>query len=150
MLRISITAPIALIATSFFFSTNAAAECQGSQNLPSQQFFVAFSPNSHEVSKSERIRIGRWVSAINSTHPVQNWIDIIGSASRNETDPDQLATKRASATAKVVIDDGLINAPLQIKTQIYPANSTTKSTPETREVTVQVSPGCLDNCCTGH
>ncbi|KAG8155139.1 OmpA family protein [Burkholderia catarinensis] len=149
-MRIFITALITPIATSFLFSTNAAAECQGSQNLPSQQFFVIFSPNSHEISKSERIRIGRWVSAMNSKYPIQNWIDIIGSASKNETDPAQIATKRASATAKVVIDDGLINAPLQIKTQIYPTNSTTESTPETREVTVQVSPGCPDNCCTGH
>ncbi|WP_420211248.1 hypothetical protein ACN8ZM_27040 [Burkholderia aenigmatica] len=149
-MKIFISALIAPITTSFFFSTNAAAECQGSQNLPSQQFFVAFSPDSHEVSKSERMRIGRWVSAMNAKYPIQNWIDIIGSASRNETGPDQLATKRASATAKVVIDDGLINAPLLIKTQIYPANSTTESTSDTREVTVQVSPGCLDNCCTGH
>ncbi|MBN3841689.1 hypothetical protein [Burkholderia sp. Ac-20349] len=149
-MKIFISALIAPIATSFFFSTYAAAECQGSQNLPSQQFFVAFSLDSHEVSKSERMRIGRWVSAMNAKYPIQNWIDIIGSASRNETGPDQLATKRASATAKVVIDDGLINAPLQIKTQIYPANSTTESTSDTREVTVQVSPGCLDNCCTGH
>ncbi|WP_431228120.1 hypothetical protein [Burkholderia contaminans] len=149
-MRISISALIVPIATSFFFPTNSAAECQGSQNLPSQQFFVAFSANSHEVSKSERIRIGRWVSEMNAKYPIQNWIDIIGSASKNEIDPDQLATKRASTTAKLIIDDGLINAPLQIKTQIYPANSTTESTPDAREVTVQVSPGCPDNCCPGH
>ncbi|RQS24402.1 OmpA family protein [Burkholderia sp. Bp8998] len=133
----------------FFFSTNAIAECPGSQNLPSQQFFVSFSPNSHEITASEKIRIGQWVSKINSKHPNQNWIDIIGSASKNETTPDQLATKRASAVAKVIIDDGLINAPFQIKTQIYPTNSATESPSETREVTVQVSPGCLNNCCTG-
>ncbi|MBN3749910.1 OmpA family protein [Burkholderia sp. Se-20373] len=148
-MRIFISALIAPIATSFFFSTHAAAECQGSQNLPSQQFFVSFSPNSYEVSKSERMRIERWASTMNTKYPIQNWIDIIGSASGNEISPDQLATKRASATAKVVIDSGLTNAPLQIKTQIYPANSTTDSPSDTREVTVQVSPGCPDNCCTG-
>jgi len=149
-MRIFIMALITPIAASLLFPSNSAAECQGSQNLPSQQLFVSFSPNSHEVSESEKIRIGRWVSSINSNHPIQNWIDIIGSASKNETDPDRLATKRASATAKIVIDDGLINAPFQIKTQIYPANSTAESTSETREVTVQVSPGCPNNCCTGH
>jgi outer membrane protein OmpA-like peptidoglycan-associated protein len=132
-----------------FFSTISAAECQGPQNLPSQQFFVTFSPNSHEITESEQIRIEQWVSKINSKHPIQNWIDIIGSASINETSANQLATKRASVVAKAVIDDGLINAPLQIRTQLYPANSTIESTSETREVTVQVSPGCLNNCCTG-
>ncbi|WP_175013384.1 hypothetical protein [Burkholderia lata] len=150
MLRIPITALIASIATSFSFSTNAAAECQGSQNLPSQQLFVDFLPNSHEASESDKARIRRWVSATNSRYPIQNWIDIIGSASKNENAPDQLATKRASAVAKVVIDDGLINAPFQIKTQIYPTNSVTEPASETRAVTVQVSPGCTNNCCAGH
>ncbi|RQR42244.1 MULTISPECIES: OmpA family protein [unclassified Burkholderia] len=149
-MRILITTLLATATVLLFFPTNATAECLGSQNLPSQQFFVSFSPNSHEIAASEKIRIGQWVSKINSKHPIQNWIDIIGSASKNETTPDQLATKRASAVAKVIIDDGLINAPFQIKTQIYPTNSATESTSETREVTVQVSPGCLNNCCTGH
>ncbi|WP_175732777.1 OmpA family protein [Burkholderia ambifaria] len=140
----------ALVSILVIFSANATAECQGSQNLPSQQLFVAFSPNSHEIAGSEQTRIGQWVSSINSRYPIQNWIYIIGSASKNETSPDKLATKRASMVAKAIIDDGLINAPLQIKTQIYPAGRTAESTPETREVTVQVSPGCPDNCCTSH
>ena len=148
-MNISIAVPSSIFAALLIFSTNSIAECQGPQNLPSRQFFVPFSPNSHEISESEQIRIEQWVSEINSKHPIQKWIDIIGSASENESTPDQLATKRASVVAKAVIDDGLINAPLQIKTQIYPASSTTESTSETREVTVQVSPGCLNNCCTG-
>ncbi|MBR7979870.1 MULTISPECIES: OmpA family protein [Burkholderia cepacia complex] len=149
-MRIFITPLIVFVATSLILSANATAECQGPQNLPSRQFFVAFPANSHEISGSEATRIGQWVSTMNSRYPIQNWIDIIGSASKNEENPERLATKRASATAKLVIDDGLTNAPLQIKTQIYPASSTTGSTSETREVIVQVSPGCVDNCCTGH
>ncbi|MDR0245498.1 MAG: OmpA family protein [Burkholderia sp.] len=149
-MRIFITSLIAPIVTSLLFPAISSAACQGSQNLPSQQFFVTFPRDSHEISESEKIRIGRWVSAMNSGHPIQNWVTIIGSASKIEDDPERLATKRASAVAKVVIDDGLINAPLQIKTQIYPASSAAGSTSETREVTIQVSPGCLDNCCTGH
>ncbi|WP_175960602.1 OmpA family protein [Burkholderia pyrrocinia] len=148
-MNISIAASSSIFSALFLFSTNSIAECQGSQNLPSRQFFVPFSPNSHEISESEQIRIEQWVSEINSKHPIQKWIDIIGSASKNESTPDQLATKRASVVAKAVIEDGLINAPLQIKTQIYPVSSTAESTSETREVTVQVSPGCLNNCCTG-
>jgi outer membrane protein OmpA-like peptidoglycan-associated protein len=149
-MNILIMVLVSIFSSLFFLSTDAIAECQGPQNLPSRQFFVAFSPNSHEITKSEKIRIEQWVSETNSNHPIQNWVDIIGSASNNETAPGQLATKRASAVAKAVIDDGLINAPFQIRTQIYPANSTTESTSETREVTVQVSPGCHNNCCTGH
>ncbi|WP_174958284.1 MULTISPECIES: hypothetical protein [Burkholderia] len=148
-MRIFIPALISLTAASLFFSENSAAECQGSQNLPSQQLFVNFLPNSHEVSESDKARIGRWVSATNSRYPIQNWIDIIGSASINESTPGQLATKRASAVAKAVIDDGLINAPFQIKTQIYPTNSAAEPASETRAVTVQVSPGCPNNCCAG-
>ncbi|WP_202754728.1 hypothetical protein [Burkholderia cenocepacia] len=149
-MRNFITPLIVFVTTSLILSANATAECQGPQNLPSRQFFVAFPANSHEIPDSEATRIGQWVSTMNSKYPIQNWIDIIGSASKNEKNPERLATKRASATAKLVVDDGLTNAPLQIKTQIYPASSTTGSTSETREVIVQVSPGCVDNCCTGH
>ncbi|HDR9584718.1 TPA: OmpA family protein [Burkholderia stabilis] len=149
-MRIFITTLATAISGLLFFSADVTAECQASQNLPSQQLFVPFSLNSHEVTESEKIRIERWVSEINSKHPIQNWIYIIGSASKNETAPAQLATKRASEVTKTVIDDGLISAPFQIKTQIYPINSATESTSATREVTVQVSPGCLDNCCTDH
>lgn len=147
-MRILATVSIASIVAAFLFAENVSAECQGSQNLPSHQFFVSFSDNSHEIHESERARIGRWISSMNSNYPIQNWIDIIGSASKTETSFDQLARKRASETAKVVIDNGLTNAPLQIKTQIYPANGTSEPSPDTREVIIQVSPGCPDNCCT--
>ncbi|WP_084636104.1 OmpA family protein [Burkholderia metallica] len=148
-MKILIALSLSIFSVLSFFTTDASAECQGPQNLPSQQFFVAFPPNSPDLTQSEKLRIEQWVSEVNTRHPRQNWVDIIGSASRNETTPDRLATKRAAAVAKAVIDDGLINAPFQIKTQIYPASSTTESTSETREVTVQVSPGCLNDCCTG-
>ncbi|RQT40352.1 OmpA family protein [Burkholderia contaminans] len=147
-MRILANVSIASIAASCLFSANVSAECQGSQNLPPQQFFIAFSKNSHEIPEAERAIIGRWISTINSNYPIQNWIDIIGSASKAETAFDQLSRKRASETAKVVIDNGLINAPLQIKTQIYPANGTSEPSPDSREVIVQVSPGCPGNCCT--
>ncbi|WP_081896688.1 MULTISPECIES: OmpA family protein [Burkholderia] len=149
-MMILITTLITAISGLLIFPADATAECQASQNLPSRQLFVPFSPNSHEITESEKIRIGRWVSEINSKHPIQNWIYIIGSASKNETTPTQLATKRASEVTKAIIDDGLINAPFQMKTQIYPISSAAESTSATREVTVQVSPGCLDNCCTDH
>ncbi|AXF22112.1 hypothetical protein CUJ89_17555 [Burkholderia pyrrocinia] len=125
------------------------AECQGSQNLPSRQSFVAFASNSHTIAELERNQLSKWASEMNSKYPIQNWITVIGGASRNEIEPYQLATKRASAVAKTIIDDGLINAPIQINMQINPTNSTTESSAETREVTVQVSPGCPNNCCDG-
>ncbi|MBN3787574.1 OmpA family protein [Burkholderia sp. Ac-20353] len=141
-----LTAPIAALLS---LSENTIAECQESQNQPTQQFFVAFESNSYQITPLEQKRLKQWVSEINSKYSIQNWTYIIGSASKNEIDPDQLAIKRASAVTKSIIDDGLIIAPFQIKTQIYPTNSTADASTETREVTVQVSPGCRNNCCTG-
>ncbi|WP_321789775.1 hypothetical protein [Burkholderia pyrrocinia] len=137
------------IAASFFPSLNAAAECRGSQNLPSQQLFFAFAKNSYRIQGQEKNRLTQWISKMNSEYPIQNWIYVIGSASRNEVDPERLATKRAAAVTKIIIDAGLTNAPFQMKTQISPADSTAESSSETREVTVQVSPGCPNNCCDG-
>ncbi|WP_175857935.1 hypothetical protein [Burkholderia anthina] len=139
----------ASIAISLFLPTLATAACRGSQNLPSQQFFVSFSQNSFEISEFEQDRLHQWILKMNSRYPIQNWIDVIGSASKNEVNYDLLARKRASEVAKIAIGNGLINAPFQIQTEIYPASSIAEATSDAREVTVQVSPGCPDNCCDG-
>ncbi|WP_080437515.1 OmpA family protein [Burkholderia ubonensis] len=141
---------ISTILVSFLLSKNAMAECKGSQNLPSQQLFVSFESNGDQIVPSEEGRLRQWVSEINSRYPIQNWVFVIGSASKRETEPERLAMKRAVAVTKSIIDDGLVNAPFQMKIQVYPSEGAIESSSETREVTVQVSPGCPNNCCDGN
>ncbi|NTX28446.1 hypothetical protein HT746_15115 [Burkholderia pyrrocinia] len=131
-------------------SDDAVAKCQGSQNRPSRQFFVAFDENSDRISVTEANRLRKWASDMNSEYPIQNWIDVIGGASENEKESDRLAMRRAVAVAKDAIGDGLVRAPLQMNTQISPAGSVVETSAETREVIVQISPGCANNCCDGH
>ncbi|WP_080403204.1 OmpA family protein [Burkholderia ubonensis] len=141
---------LSTILVSFWLSKNAMAECKGSQNLPSQQLFVSFESNGDQIVPSEEGRLRQWVSEINSRYPIQNWVFVIGSASKRETEPERLAMKRAVAVTKSIIDDGLVNAPFQMKIQVYPSEGAIESSSETREVTVQVSPGCPNNCCDGN
>ncbi|WP_071775220.1 OmpA family protein [Burkholderia ubonensis] len=141
---------ISTILVSFLLSKNAMAECKGSQNLPSQQLFVSFESNGDQIVPPEERRLRQWVSEINSRYPIQNWVFVIGGASKRETEPERLAMKRAVAVTKRIIDDGLVNAPFQMKIQVYPSESAIESSSETREVTVQVSPGCPNNCCDGN
>ncbi|WP_080440050.1 OmpA family protein [Burkholderia ubonensis] len=141
---------ISTILVSFLLSKNAMAECKGSQNLPSQQLFVSFESNGDQIVPSEERRLRQWVSEINSRYPIQNWVFVIGGASKRETEPERLAMKRAVAVTKRIIDDGLVNAPFQMKIQIYPSEGAIESSSETREVTVQVSPGCPNDCCDGN
>ncbi|WP_157379916.1 OmpA family protein [Burkholderia ubonensis] len=141
---------ISTIFVSFLLSKNAMAECKGSQNLPSQQLFVSFESNGDQIVPSEERRLRQWVYEINSRYPIQNWVFVIGGASKRETEPERLAMKRAVAVTKRIIDDGLVNAPFQMKIQIYPSEGAIESSSETREVTVQVSPGCPNNCCDGN
>ncbi|WP_080413011.1 OmpA family protein [Burkholderia ubonensis] len=141
---------ISTILVSFLLSKNAMAECKGSQNLPSQQLFVSFESNGDQIVPSEERRLRQWVSEINSRYPIQNWVFVIGGASKRETEPERLAMKRAVAVTKRIIDDGLVNAPFQMKIQVYPSEGAIESSSETREVTVQVSPGCPNDCCDGN
>ncbi|WP_157664240.1 OmpA family protein, partial [Burkholderia ubonensis] len=106
--------------------------------------------NGDQIVPSEEGRLRQWVSEINSRYPIQNWVFVIGSASKRETEPERLAMRRAVAVTKSIIDDGLVNAPFQMKIQVYPSEGAIESSSETREVTVQVSPGCPNNCCDGN
>ncbi|CAE6855709.1 hypothetical protein R69927_07755 [Paraburkholderia domus] len=136
--------PIALA-----FSSNTYAECSGSQNQPSEQVNIAFDVNGYKVSLAERSRLGEWVSRMNAKYAIQEWVTIVGSASEKEANSNALAMKRAVAVTQDALADGLVNAPFQLKTQIYPVESTDIPSAESREVTVQISPGCPHNCCDG-
>ncbi|MGZ2746997.1 hypothetical protein [Burkholderia stagnalis] len=137
----------ASIAGSLGLSKDVVAECKGSKNLPSQQFFVSFKPNNAQIVPAEAGRLRQWATEMNLKYPIQNWVFVIGSASKREAEPERLAMKRAAAVTKSIIDDGLVNAPFQMKTQVYPSEGTSEPSAETREVTVQISPGCPNNCC---
>ncbi|CAG9236376.1 conserved hypothetical protein [Paraburkholderia tropica] len=131
------------------YAAHTQAECKGSQNLPSEQHQVAFKSNESDISQSERARLNDWITLVNSRYAIQNWITIIGSAADREQESKQLAMRRAVTVAQEALGDGLVNAPLQIKVQIYPVANTEPIDSESREVTVQLSPGCPDNCCDG-
>lgn len=125
------------------------AECNGPQNLPSEQVHIAFDVNGDKVSVAERTRLGEWVSRTNARYTIQKWVTVIGSASESEKNASALALKRAVAIAQDVLADGLVSAPLQVRTQIYPAASPHNPGTESREATVEISPGCPNNCCDG-
>lgn len=123
------------------------AECNGSSNLPSEQIHITFDRNGAGVNVSEAKRLNEWVAAMKSRYAIQDLVTIVGSASASEKKPQALATARAVAVAKKAMDDELVGAPIQIKTQIYPSPNTSDISAEDREVTVQLNPGCAGHCC---
>lgn len=140
---------LALSFVVFAFVSNVYAECGGAQNLPSEQTHIAFNVNGEKISHSERKQLGDWVSEMNSKYAVQKWITVVGSASESEANSNALAMNRAVAVAREALEDGLVNAPLQIRTQVYPVRNSNNASAEAREVTVELSPGCPNNCCDG-
>jgi ABC-type arginine transport system ATPase subunit len=131
------------------YSAGAHAECKGPQNLPSEQIHVAFEENGSQISESEHTRLRDWVTIVNSKYAIQNWITIVGSASESEQRAQALAMNRAVAVARDTLADGLVNAPLQLKTQAYPIGKSGSQSSDSRNVTVEISPGCPNNCCDG-
>lgn len=125
------------------------AECNGPQNLPSEQVHITFEINGDKVSAAERARLGEWVSRTNAKYTIQKWVTVIGSASEAEGNASALALKRAVAIAQDVLADGLVSAPLQVRTQIYPVANSHNLGTESRETTVEISLGCPNDCCDG-
>ncbi|WP_321962851.1 hypothetical protein [Paraburkholderia sp. J7] len=137
------------LALACLYGANTNAACGGSENLPSEQVHIAFEVNGAKISPSERERLRVWVTQANSKYAIQNWITIIGSAAESEHAAKALAMSRAVLVAREALQDGLVNAPLQIKTEIYPVGKSEPASSDYREVTVQISPGCPNNCCDG-
>ncbi|NLP63364.1 OmpA family protein [Paraburkholderia sacchari] len=139
-----------ILALAFLYGMGAKAECKGSQNMPSEQVHVAFEVSSSQISASERTRLREWVDMVNSKYAIQNWTTIVGSAAESEPTAKALAMRRAVIVAREALEDGLVNAPLQVKAQVYPVAKSGKTSSDSREVTVEISPGCPSNCCDGH
>jgi len=148
MLQINLVRYAAVAATAFY-CLNAIAECKGAQNLPSEQTHVEFRINDKTISNSDREKFREWVAIVNEKYAIQNWITIVGSAADSEQTPKVLAMNRAVTVAREALQDGLVNAPLQLKAQVYPTKHSEAASSETREVTVEISPGCPNNCCDG-
>lgn len=138
---------ITLFVLAFLVCVDTHAECEGPQNLPSEQVHIAFDINGDKVSVAERARLGEWVSKTNANYAIQKWVTVIGSASESETNAHALAMKRAVTIAQDALADGLVGAPLQVKTQLYPVTNPNHVSAENREVTIEISPGCPDDCC---
>ncbi|MEM5390138.1 hypothetical protein VSR68_42570 [Paraburkholderia phymatum] len=81
-------------------------------------------------------------------YAIHEFVTFVGGASATEKTPKALATARAVTVAKNALDDGLIDAPMQIKAQVYPTDDTIGNSNDAREVTVQLNPGCPNHCCT--
>ncbi len=144
------TSTVAAFAMAISYCLNAHAQCNGPSNLPSEQLHVVFKVNEAKIAAGERRRLDQWISAMNSGYAIQQWVTVIGSAAQTEANPNALAMKRAVAVAADALAAGLTRAPMQVKAQVYPVENRGPTNAEFREVTLQVSPGCPDDCCVGH
>ncbi|CAM2170530.1 OmpA family protein [Paraburkholderia sacchari] len=131
------------------FTSQGFAKCQGSQNMPSEQIFIPFEKNEKAPSPAEVRRLKDWASAMNKKYHVQQWLSIGAHAQPDEDMPDTLALSRAVSTAKLALDDGLVKAPIEIKSHVGSMGNPASYGDNGRSVTLQLNPGCPDNCCDG-
>jgi hypothetical protein len=131
------------------FSPQSFAECKGSTNLPGEQISLTFKKNEHSLSSSEAKRLKDWSESMNEKYHIQQWLSIGAHAQPDEDMPDTLALSRAVSTAKLALDDGLVKAPIEIKSHVGSFGNSASYSDEARSVTLQLSPGCPDNCCDG-
>jgi hypothetical protein len=137
---------LAIIST---FAPQSFAECKGSTNLPGEQIFLTFKKNENFLSPTEAKRLKDWTASMNEKYKIQQWLSIGAHARPDEDMPDTLALSRAVSTAKLALDDGLVKAPIEIKSHVGSPGNSASYSDDARSVTLQLSPGCPDNCCDG-
>lgn len=131
------------------FAPQSFAQCKGSMNLPGEQIFLRFEKNETSLSSAEARRLKDWAASMNEKYHTQQWLSIGAHAQPDENMPDTLALSRAVSTAKLALDDGLVKAPIEIKAHVGSLGNSASYSDDARTVTLQLSPGCPDNCCDG-
>jgi hypothetical protein len=133
---------IALLVSSMSY-----AECIGSVNRPAQYFSAVFEKDSAELTGEEVSRFKSWASSMNTQFPIQEWLMIDAEAMPNENRPTSLAAERAVFTAKLALDAGLTQAPLQLKSSVGSFGNPDSFCKDAHSSHFQLSIGCPDNCC---
>ncbi|MCG5075207.1 hypothetical protein [Paraburkholderia tagetis] len=140
---------LAAFSTFSIFSSQSLAECKGSQNMPGEQISLPFKKNEKSLSPEDAKRLKDWADSMNGKYPIQQWLSIGAYAQPNEYMPDTLSISRGVSIAKLALDDGLVKAPIEIKSHVGSIGNPGSYDDESRSVTLQLSPGCPDNCCDG-
>lgn len=138
---------LALAASLVIASENCFAKCIGSVNLPSQQISVNFKKNANTLDSEQLKKLSDWAQYINTQYPVQTWLQVSARAQPDEGRPDDLVMARAISVVKAALDDGLVKAPIEIKTNVGSFGNPTSYSEAERAVTLQLTPGCRNNCC---
>ncbi|WP_143809058.1 hypothetical protein [Paraburkholderia susongensis] len=138
---------LALAGALTLLSCNCFAKCAGSVNLPGQQLFLVFGKNSHVLEDGQLKKLNDWAKSLNIQYPVQTWLQVSAEAQPDEDRPDDLAMARAVDVVKTALDDGLVKAPIEIKTNVGSFGNPSSYGETSRTVTLQLTPGCKNNCC---
>ncbi|MCC8403194.1 hypothetical protein LJ655_15065 [Paraburkholderia sp. MMS20-SJTN17] len=141
---LTIAASLALLPCSCF------AKCEGSVNLPSHQLSLAFEKNSSALENVQLKKLEKWARSLNANYAVQTWLQVSAQAQPDEDRPDDLAMARAVDVVKAALDNGLVKAPIEIKTNVGSFGNPSSYTEAERTVTLQLTPGCRNNCCEGN
>jgi hypothetical protein len=144
-----LTVALALFAVATFSSISF-AKCDGSVNLPSEQTWVTFKKNDQSLDAAEVAKLKDWARQMRVKYPIHQWLSISARAQPDEDRPEDLATSRAVLVAKVALDSGLVRAPIELKTHVGSFGNPASYGEDARTATVQLSPGCPNNCCDGN
>ncbi|MDR6499441.1 hypothetical protein J2785_002594 [Burkholderia ambifaria] len=129
--------------------TPSSAKCAGSINMPSQQVSITFKRNEISPSTEQNEKLKEWSKKVLSNYSIHQWLSVSAQAQPDEDNPDDLATSRAVSLTKLALDDGLVRAPIELKTRVGSFGNPASYGDEARTGTLQLTPGCPNNCCDG-
>lgn len=128
-----------------FVATNSYA-CDGSENLPGQNFDLMFESNSVSVSAEQAEKLRGWVSDMLSRFPIREGVAVSGVAESTETDPEELSARRAEAAHRLLRYFGLTQERYAIHSYVYKRMSI-RDSENAKRAEITLLPGCPGNCC---
>lgn len=120
--------------------------CDGSQNLPGQNFDLMFERNSATVSEAQAKKLGVWVSKMLSQFPIREGVAVSGVAESAEIDPEELSARRAESARRLLVRFGLKQERYAVQGYVYKRMSI-QDDENAKRAEITLLPGCPDNCC---
>lgn len=120
--------------------------CDGSGNLPGQNFDLMFEQNAATVSEEQAMKLEDWVSKMLLQFPIREGVGVSGVAEPVETDPEELSARRAESARQLLVHLGLNKERYAVHSYVYERMSV-QDDENAKRAEITLLPGCPDNCC---
>lgn len=124
--------------------------CNGPQNQRTEQLTVKFDRDSSTLHSDSIVRLANWSVDMKLKYPIRLWFSVVGMAGPDEKNASRLAAQRAENVKQMTDLLGMSATQLsEVKSYINSRQEAEMTDDNGAAVTIDLNPGCPNNCCDG-